>query len=147
MRKVGLLIAMTLLLVPATAMAQHDEHAMASLKEMTPKWQAAFSAGDAAGVAALYTTDGTLLPPNSAPVDGREAIEAFWSAALEGGATGELTAKSLYAMGDHAAEVGMFVLTNADGSHLDHGSYTLVYKMVDGGWQIESDIWNSDMSQ
>ncbi len=147
MRKAGIFIAMALLLVPATAMAQHDDHAMASLKEMTPTWEAAFNASDAAGIAALYTEDGTLLPPNAGPVTGREAIEAFWSAALEGGATGELKTKSLYAMGDHAAEVGTFVLTNADGSHLDHGAFTLVYKMVDGGWQIESDIWNSDMSQ
>lgn len=146
MRKAGLLIAMTLLLIPATALAQHDDHAKAALKEMTPKWEAAFNAGDAAGIAALYTTDGALLPPNSAPVDGREAIEAFWAAALEGGATGELTTKSLYGMGDHAAEVGAYVLTNADGSHLDHGSYALVYRMVDGAWQIETDIWNSDMA-
>ncbi len=147
MRKAGLLLAIALLVMPATALAQYDDHGKAGLKEMTPKWQAAFNAGDAAGVAALYTKDGVLLPPNSAPVDGREAIAAFWAVAIESGASGKLTPKEMYGMGENAAEVGMFVLTAADGSHLDHGSYTLIYKQVDGEWLIASDIWNSDMSQ
>lgn len=147
MHKAVLIFALALLVVPATALAQHDDHGKAALKEMTPRWQAAYNAGDAAGVAALYTKDGVLLPPNSAPVDGREAIEAFWAVALEDGATGELTTKGMYGMGEAAAEVGMWVITGADGSHVDHGSYMLIYKQVDGEWQIASDIWNSDMSQ
>ena len=146
MRKVVLMFALVLLALPTAAQAQDKEHAKAALKEMTPKWQAAFNAGDAAGVAALYTKDGVLLPPNSAPVEGREAITAFWAAILETGTTGELTPQQMYGMGENAAEVGMFVLTGADGSHLDHGHYTLVYEMVDGEWQIASDMWNSDMS-
>jgi uncharacterized protein (TIGR02246 family) len=147
MHKAVLVFALALLVVPATARAQHDDHGKAALKEMTPRWQAAYNAGDAAALAALYAKDGVLLPPNSAPVDGRDAIEAFWSAALEEGATGELTTKEMYAMGEAAAEVGMWVLTAADGSHLDHGSYMLIYKQVDGEWQIANDIYNSDMSQ
>ncbi len=147
MRKAGLILAIALLVMPATALAQYDDYGKAGLKEMTPKWQAAYNAGDAAGIAALYTKDGVLLPPNSAPVDGREAIKAFWAAAIESGASGELTTKKMYGMGDNAAEEGMWVLTAADGSHLDHGSYMLIYKQVDGEWQIASDIWNSDMSQ
>jgi len=147
MRKAGLLIAMTLLLMPATALAQYGDHGGAALKEMTPKWQAAYNAGDAAGLAALYAKDGVLHPPNSAPVDGREAIEAFWAAVLESGGSTELTVKDMYSMGESAAEVGMWVGTGADGSHADHGHYTLIFKQVDGEWQISSDMWNSDMSQ
>jgi len=147
MHKAVLIFALALLVLPTAALAQQDDHGKAGLKKMTPRWQAAFNAGDAAGLAALYTKDGVLLPPNSAPVDGREAIEAFWAAALEGGATGELTPKGMHGMGEAAAEVGMYVLTGADGSHLDHGSYMLIYKQVDGEWQIANDIWNSDMSQ
>lgn len=147
MRKAGLFVAMVLLLMPAAAQAQHEDHAKAALKEMTPRFQAAFNAGDGAAVAALYAEDAVVLPPNSAPIDGREAIETFWSAALESGMTAELTVKNIYGMGDNAAEVGMFVITGADGSHLDHGHYTLVYKKIDGEWFIASDMYNSDMSQ
>jgi len=147
MRKAGFLMIMALLALPASALAQADEYSKPSLKDMTPKWQAAYNAGDAAALAALYTTDGVLHPPNSAPVDGREAIEAFWTVALESGGSTELTVKDMYSMGESAAEVGMWVGTGADGSHADHGHYTLIYKNVDGRWQIASDMWNSDMSQ
>jgi uncharacterized protein (TIGR02246 family) len=147
MRKAGFLIIMALLAWPASALAQADEYSKTSLKDMTPKWQAAYNAGDAAGLAALYAEDGVLHPPNSAPVDGREAIEAFWAAVLESGGTVELTVKDVRSMGESAAEVGMWVGTGADGSHEGHGHYTLIYEKVDGRWQIASDMWNSDMSQ
>ncbi len=38
---------------------------------------AAFNDGDGASVAALYTEDAALLPPDGARVDGRDAIQAF----------------------------------------------------------------------
>jgi len=146
MRKAGLLIAMALLALPATALAQADEYSKSSLKEMAPKWAAAYNAGDAAGLAALYAEDGVLHPPNSAPVDGREAIEAFWTTVLASGGSTELTVKDTYAMDESATEVGVWVGTAADGSHADHGHYTIVYEKVAGTWQIASDMWNSDMS-
>ena len=146
MRKAGLLIALAILALPATALAQEDYDSKSSLKKMNSKWQAAYNAGDAAGLAALYATDGVLHPPNSAPVDGREAIEAFWAAVMESGGSTELTVKDMHAMGESAAEVGMWVGTAADGSHADHGHYTLIYTQVDGQWLIASDMWNSDMS-
>ena len=105
MRKAGFLMIMALLALPASALAQADEYSKPSLKDMTPKWQAAYNAGDAAGLAALYATDGVLHPPNSAPVDGREAIEAFWAAVLESGGSTELTVKDVHSMGESAAEV------------------------------------------
>lgn len=147
MRRAGFLVALSLLLMPAAALAQHDDHSMAALKEMTPNFQAAYNAGDVKAVAAMYAEDGALHPPNSAPVDGRAAIATFWAAGLESGPTAELTTKTLVGMGDNAAEVGMYVITGSDGSHLDHGHYTLIYKKVDGKWLILSDMWNSDMSQ
>lgn len=146
MRKAAMMLALAAFLTPGALFAQQDADSKAALKEMTPILQTAFNAGDAAGVAALYATDGALHPPNSAPVTGRENIEAFWSAGLEDGITVELTTDTLYGMGDSAAEVGMYVITGADGSHLDHGHYTVVYVMEGGKWKIASDMWNSDMA-
>jgi uncharacterized protein (TIGR02246 family) len=141
-----MMLALVLFLVPGAAFAQQDAHAKAALKEMTPTFQTAFNAGDAAGVAALYAQDGALHPPNSAPVQGRDNIEAFWATALEAGNTAELTTDHVWGMGDAAAETGMYVITGADGSHLDHGHYSLVYTMENGKWKIASDMWNSDMA-
>lgn len=38
--------------------------------------------GDAAGLAALYTEDGQVLPPNRDIVTGRLAIQGFWQAVI-----------------------------------------------------------------
>ena len=146
MRKAVMLLALALFLVPGTVFAQHDADAKAALKEMTPNWQTAANAGDAAAVAALYAEDGVLHPPNSAPVQGRDNIEAFWTTGFEAGNTIELTTDHMWGMGDAAAETGMYVITSPDGAHLDHGHYSLVYTMSDGKWKIVSDMWNSDMA-
>lgn len=147
MRKAGLLIALALLAMPATALGQHDDHGKAALKEMSPRFEAAMNSGDAAAVAALYTKDAAIYPPNMPPAHGREAIQAFWAPVAEGGTTVELTVQKMYGMGDTATEVGAYSLTAADGSHVDHGIYMVVYKMEGGEWKMDSDIWNSDMSQ
>jgi uncharacterized protein (TIGR02246 family) len=49
------------------------------------KFMTTFSQGDAAGLAALYTTNGQVLPPNSDFVTGKQAIQAFWQAILDMG--------------------------------------------------------------
>ena len=50
-------------------------------------FMAAFEGGDAAGLAALYTENGQVLPPNTAFVTGHQAIEGFWQAVMAMGVT------------------------------------------------------------
>ena len=50
----------------------------ASIEKLNDVWTAAFNKGDAGAVAALYTEDAYVLPPGSAMVKGRAAIEGFW---------------------------------------------------------------------
>lgn len=40
-------------------------------------FETCFAAGDAVGLAALYTVDGAFLAPNAEPIEGRAAIEGF----------------------------------------------------------------------
>ncbi len=39
--------------------------------------------GDAAGVAAHYTDDAALLPPDAARIDGREGIQGVWQGLID----------------------------------------------------------------
>lgn len=146
MRKAVMILAAALLALPATAMAQYGDDAHKAVEASAAKWQAAYNAGDGAAIAALYAKDAVLHPPNSAPVHGAEAIEAFWTAAVGEGGTTELTTEEVYAMGDMVVEVGMYSGTNADGSHADHGHYTVVYKKKGEHLMMFRDMWNSDMS-
>ena len=48
-------------------------------------FMAAFKRGDAAGMAALYTVNGQVLPPNGDFVTGKDAVQAFWQAIMDMG--------------------------------------------------------------
>ena len=63
-----------LLSLGSPALAQNK----ATIEKLNDVWTAAFNKGDAAAGAALYTEDAYVLPPGSAMVKGRAAIEAFW---------------------------------------------------------------------
>jgi ketosteroid isomerase-like protein len=45
----------------------------------------AFSRRDAAGVAAAYTANGQVLPPNSDVIVGQQGIQMFWQDAMHMG--------------------------------------------------------------
>ena len=69
----------------------------------------AFSQGDAAALAGLYTTDGQLLPPNSDFVTGPNAIKTFWQGVMDMGIK-EATLETVEAdaHGDAATEIGKY---------------------------------------
>ena len=146
MRSVTPILCVALLALPSATLGQAspDEQAIA---EANAAWEAAFNAGDGAGMAALYTEDAMLLPPGGESVEGRAAIEAFWQSAIEElGVQAALKTSELEIHGDMATEVGSFVDTGADGAHVDHGKYVVLWKKVDGDWKLHRDIWNSSMT-
>jgi ketosteroid isomerase-like protein len=125
-------------------MATHATEAVRSgISEANRRLMTAFTEGDVAAVAACYTEDGMLLPPNSEPVK-RSGIEAFWRAAREAG-VGSLSLETLEVngTGDTAWEVGRYLLKDKNGRELDHGKYTVIWKQDTGGWRLHRDMWNS----
>lgn len=107
----------------------------------------ALGRGDAAGMAACYTTEGELLPPGSDRVAGHDGIEAFWSAVMDMGiASARLETVELEDRGDTAIEVGRYALGTADGEVADEGKYLVVWKNENGGWKLHRDIWNTSRS-
>jgi uncharacterized protein (TIGR02246 family) len=118
----------------------------AQIGKMSQAWEKAYNAGDAAGVAALYGKEATLMPPNAEPASGASAIRTFFDGDVKAGAKNALTMQDVTGSGDYAVETGKWVATTADGKHLDHGAYVTVYKKADGGWKIYRDIWNSSMA-
>jgi uncharacterized protein (TIGR02246 family) len=106
----------------------------------------AFARGDAAGMGALYTTSGQLLPAHSDVVTGRQAIQAFWQAVMEMGIReATLETVELEAYGDSANEVGRYTLRGDAGQELDRGKYVVIWKREGGQWKLHRDIWNSSL--
>ena len=103
------------------------------------------NAGDAAGVANLYTTDAQLLPPNAPMVTGRADIEAVWRGMIEPVRPGvTVTTVEAVGMDSLAVEVGRYVLTDSTGAALDEGKYMVLWRRTTEGWRMHRDIWNSD---
>jgi ketosteroid isomerase-like protein len=103
-----------------------------------------FNQGDAAGVAALYSSEAMLLPPGSAVVKGNTAIRDFWQGAMNMGIKeAKLDIVEVEQQGDTAIEVGRYRLKGAGGEIMDEGKFIVVWKQEAGQWKLHRDIWNS----
>ena len=108
------------------------------------QFMAAFSRGDAAGAAAVYTADAQVLPPNSDVITGQQAIQTFWQRAMDMGVKAvKLATVEVVGDGHTAYEVGQFTLQGAEGQVLDAGKYVVIWQQEAGQWKLHRDIWNS----
>jgi ketosteroid isomerase-like protein len=124
-----------------------------AVDEGNREFGAATARKDYAGMAALYTDNAKVMPPNEPIVSGKEAIEKYWrSAATELGLT-EVTLKTvdLEIAGDTAYEVGeadmkLSVLSFIGGS-VAKTKYLVVWRRGDDGqWRRDRNIWNNTTS-
>ena len=105
--------------------------------------------GDAAGVAAFYTDDAALLPPESRRIDGREGIQSIWQGLIDADIRDvAMTTLEVDVFGDVANEVGILSATapDEDGGRAQlSGKYVAVWKCGgDDTWRLHRDIWNFD---
>ena len=107
-------------------------------------FMAAFNRGDAAGLAALYTEDGQLLPPFAGFVTGRPAVQAYWQGLMDRGIESmRLITDELEEHGDTGIDVGRYQLFAGGNQEVDQGKYIVILKRVDGQWLLHRDIFNS----
>lgn len=120
----------------------------AEIEAARAQWIALFDAGDGMAVAEQsFTEDAMLLPPDSSPVVGREAIATFWQGAFDAGVTGlKLDTISIEVNGDTGFVTGYWTVTvpmEGGGTAEASGKELLVYKKeADGVWRASRDIWN-----
>ena len=137
-RRTALVIAL-LVALNAPALAQKTE-----IEAVNAKFMEFFNGGNFEGIAALYTDDAVALPPGSAMVKGRAAIEAMWK-----GLAGQVTDPKLMTLdvkplGPSAArEIGTFSLkTKGPDPKEVTGKYVVVWEKVANDWRLAADIWN-----
>jgi len=145
-RRIALGVLALALGSPLAALAQDGASVRSQIEKLDQAWEKSFNAGDAAGVAKLYSQDAKLMAPGGKPASGPSAIRAALDEAVKQGVKNALTSEDVVASGTYAIETGNWVATGADGKHLDHGPYVTVYKKEGGAWKIYRDIWNSSMS-
>jgi ketosteroid isomerase-like protein len=114
------------------------------IEQQNREFEKAFNGARFGDLAALYTEHARALPPGSAAVQGRPAIEALWRAANEAGIKHlKLHTGTVDAVGDTAYEVSTATLTSGPGDTQDV-KYVVIWRRNPGGlWQLAVDIWNS----
>jgi len=126
--------------IPAAAADKSDVAGRAAT------WEKEYNAGNLAAVVALYAPDGCRMPPNQEAVHGSDAILAQLKAGKDrGSANVKIVVTNADSSGDIGYGTGTYVVTGADGSHVDHGKWMLVSKKLNGTWKTQCDIFNSDM--
>ena len=149
------LLAFALLLVLFSCAEREEEmdiaQVRAAIEEANLKFCEAVRQGDAAAIAALYTDDATVLPPNSDMIQGRQGIEESWNATIQMGVKDAvLTTEDVFGSGDLVYEIGKYTITiQPEGQEEpieDMGKYVVVWKLQeDGSWKLHVDIWNTSM--
>jgi ketosteroid isomerase-like protein len=137
------LVLMLVAVLAAVPAAAADSSGLAA---RAATWEKEYNADNLAGVVALYASDGCRMPPNQELVHGGDAILAQLKAGKDRGAAKvKITVTSAESSGDLGYGTGTFVITGADGAHVDHGKWMLVSKKSNGVWKTQCDIFNSDM--
>jgi uncharacterized protein (TIGR02246 family) len=136
--------------VSAAAYAKDDDagEVRKAIEAANAQFSAAFARGDAKAVAAMYTADAVLLPPDTEIIRGTAAIAAFWAATMQSGVKGAtLTTVDVGVSDDLAYETGKVVLTiqpEGAAAMTATAKYMVVWKkQADGSWKLHLDMWNN----
>src|SRR5262249_14423799 len=144
MKRCGGLVSSVVLFGSLAGLAQAAEP-RAAIEAANRELAAAARKGDAAALAALYTSTALLLPPNEAIVSGGAAIQKYWQGALDSGMRDvSLTTVEVEVKGDTASEVGRYEMRDTAGQSVDKGKYIVLWKLQGGRWKLHRDMWSSD---
>lgn len=115
-------------------------------------WPRLTSAGHADSIADLYAADAVVMPPNMAPVHGRDSIRAFFATINTVKPVLELNSVAVWGSGSAATEMGRWkwtwpaAATRPPGvPPVDSGKYLVRWVEENGKWLMAQDIWNSDL--
>ena len=124
----------------------------AALRATRSAFETAAGSGSADAMAALYTADGVVLPPNMARASGTAAIKQLFAGMLTAGTPHlTLTANTVAGRQDMAYVVGSYHLSftpaaGATAPPADSGKYVeVLMRQSDGSWKTAVDTWNSDV--
>jgi uncharacterized protein (TIGR02246 family) len=145
MRSVMTLLSVSFVALFALPAVAQTTDARPAIEAANRKVEAAWAKGDAAAMAALYTSTAVIMPSHAPSVSGAEAVAAFWKSGLASAQPPlKLTTTEVTTHGDTAHETGTWVMTAPDGKVIEKGNYIVIWKKEGGEWKLHRDIWNSD---
>ncbi len=121
-----------------------------AIEAQNARFVSSYNRKDAAGVAAVYTENGTVLPPNQEMVQGRQNIQKNINKEFRMGASDlSLMTVKIEVNGSTVHEIGNYTIKIKPKGQLemtDSGKYLAIWKQqTNGEWLIHTDTWNSSM--
>jgi uncharacterized protein (TIGR02246 family) len=122
-----------------------------AITAVNKKFEEAAIKKDAAAIAALYTEDAVVLPPDAPMARGKAAIQELWGAVIGGMGlkSVKLETVDMEVASDSACEVGQATLELAPeggATTTAKAKYVVVWKKTGDGWKLHRDIWNGTPS-
>jgi len=137
--------ALCFLLLSCSAPNDDSSQISEGISKTNEAFMSALANGDAEGVAAQYTDDAQLLPPNADLVIGKQEIQKVMQGFIDSGVTGlNLESTEINGIGEMAFEVGKYTLSVND-QVVDNGKYIVIWKKDGEQWKLHRDIFNSNM--
>lgn len=128
-------------------MSDADRSAIAQL---SARLLNAVNASDLAGVVAVWSDEGVMMPPDQQPVSGRAAIEDYFRQLFSNARFRfQFTSSEIQVVGDIASERVSYSAeawrAGAATPMHDRGKGIHIFRRLPGGgWALSVDIWNSD---
>lgn len=146
--KTGLMLAALSLAVAAHAQTacRSSRGFVKAVRAADAAWLRAANARDYEAMAAVYSGDAKVMPPEHASVSGHVDIAAFWKAALKPVGKVELRYSETHGMGAYAFRTGTFTMRGSKGGVLQTGKFVEVWHRGPAGWKLYRDIFNSNPS-
>ena len=119
-----------------------------AVRGLTQDFATAFNTGNYDQAAALFTSDGFLMPPQREGVQGQKPIELMLRKLGEAGYQNlRLETIRVEESGDMAVETGRYTVAvqQANGTTVaDRGKFVQVWRRL-GIWLMTTNCWNSDL--
>ena len=151
MKGLGVVLAGLFVLATSGCAPQVDVEAdKAAIRSVVNDNVAAENLGVVSGLLATATDDVVSLPPNEAPLVGKDANRAYWQDFFSRfNIQGTATTEEIEVVGDRAFVRGIWTysLTSQGGGEAQQetSSYMLIMqRQPDGSWKWARAIWNSD---
>jgi uncharacterized protein (TIGR02246 family) len=146
--RIGLTVCLVVGCAWATAATPAKGGDEAAIRAQTTNFFKAYNSADAKALAAGYTDDALLMPPNLPGVRGRAAIEAFFSKEVKDAQAGGVVLvlnpqTEVGVAGNTGWESGTFTVT-IKGEVVDAGKFLSVSRKQHGKWLYYRDTWSSD---
>ena len=119
-----------------------------TVRGLTQDFATAFNTGNYDQAAALFTSDGYLMPPHRDAVQGQKAIELMLRRLSDAGYQNlRLETIRVEESGDMAVEIGRYTVAiqQANGTTVaERGKFVQAWRRL-GVWLMTANCWNSDL--